>query len=424
MSGAMSVASSVASVLRRTWGSAGDQVLRDTPQRRCFRAFFGSDVGSRSLVDRVKKVLSSSLAHEYSQDALAEAEAYLENALDGQDLVALAVRAAGDRQEVKTHFAPDEEVRRLWVEGTAGLVELMLEACLTFLVELLAQDPESVPAVGVANLKAVGVVQKKQEETNAEVRKIREGIESLLVQHEVGEPIPEVLVPLLSEPRIQRFRELAGSQEAALRLYQWNMEMSAEVYTALHLVEVLLRNSIDRALRPWNASQTGVEGADLWALRPCERLERTIGTDLVDARKRAREAFQRRPKRNRPANPTHDHVVAQCTFITWDKLLPRRHKRRAAGRHLWRQSLNCAFPNLDKSNTEAPFLLADAVARLREVRNRVAHLEPLLSSQENRQTYDDVSFVLGAIAPEAKQWFESRQRITKLLRDRRYPKEN
>jgi hypothetical protein len=67
----------------------------------------------------------------------------------------------------------------------------------------------------------------------------------------------KVVATLLSQARLAPYlRATNGNLRAALKLYQWNVEMSAAVYKMLHLVEVFLRNAIDAELRIWNTTQT------------------------------------------------------------------------------------------------------------------------------------------------------------------------
>lgn len=60
----------------------------------------------------------------------------------------------------------------------------------------------------------------------------------------------------LSSARVAPYLAAAGGNvRSALRLYRWNIELSAAAYQALHLFEVMLRNALDRQLRAWNATQ-------------------------------------------------------------------------------------------------------------------------------------------------------------------------
>ncbi|PHP52741.1 hypothetical protein [Actinomyces ruminis] len=424
MPGAESIVSALARALRRTWGTPSEQYLHESWQRRLLHATLGRETGQEALLAAARRSLAPIAVHEYSPDALTEATQRLERALQGHDLTELAIQAATNKAAVRAALVEACDHGDTSADGAVDLTQRMTDAALSTLVELLREDPGSLPAVAVAGLGLMGDVHSGQ----AEIAQRLQHLEGTLVERladlhrgqQHRDPYPTVLLPLLSESRMRRYRELTDSDEAALRLYQWNIDMSAELYASLHLVEVLMRNSIDMALRPWNASQKGSNGSELWTLAPCLQLHKRLGADLADAEQRVQAAFRRRPRTQRPEHPSHDDMIGQLPFGVWAKLMPRRHRRRGASRWLWRQALHQAFANLDPASEEAPFLLADAVRRLHAVRNRVAHLEPVLSSEEIRGTYRDVRLVLGAMAPEAEEWFISQQRLTQLLRDRRY----
>ena len=424
MPGAESIVPALAGALRRTWGTPSEQYLHESRRRRLLHATLGHKTGQEALLAAARNSLASTVVHEYSPDALTEATQRVERALQGRDLTELAIQAATNKATVLDALVEACDDRDTPAEGAVDLTVHMLDAALNTLVALLCEDPGSLPEVAVAGLGLMGDVHSGQ----VEIAQKLQHIEGMLAGGSAGlyhgqqdrDPYPTVLLPLLSEPRMRRYRELTGSDEAALRLYQWNIEMSAELYASLHLVEVLMRNSIDMALRSWNATQEGSNGSELWTLAPCLQLHKQLGADLADAEQRVQAAFRRRPRSQRLEYPTHDDMIGQLPFGVWAKLMPRRHRRRGASRWLWRQALYQAFTNLDPASEEAPFLLADAVSRLHAVRNRVAHLEPVLSSEEIRGTYRDIRLVLGAMAPEAEEWFISQQRLTQLLRDRRY----
>jgi hypothetical protein len=105
----------------------------------------------------------------------------------------------------------------------------------------------------------------------------------------------------------------------------------------------------------------------------------------------------------------HPDIVAQLSFGTWRYLLPDRDLGR---QRLWTDALHAAFPHLNGTS-------ADRVARvdgIYRLRNRVAHLEPLLRSGVVRHDFNAMRWVLAAMNPDMDDWFTSRQRITALLR--------
>ena len=139
----------------------------------------------------------------------------------------------------------------------------------------------------------------------------------------------KVVATLLSPARLAPYLRAAnGNLRTALKLYQWNGEMSAAVYKMLHLVEVFLRNAIDAELRIWNTTQTNPltgrpHGPD-WLLDPSRLVERIVRRQEIDkAIRRATLAVKDASTGPRPV--THDDVLAQLmtgsetAWPTWSR---------------------------------------------------------------------------------------------------------
>lgn len=222
----------------------------------------------------------------------------------------------------------------------------------------------------------------------------------------------QALIAAVSKPRLSPFIAVAdGNIREALRLYQWNIELSGAVYESLHIFEVFLRNAVDNQLQVWNAQQvdriSGQPHSCDWLLDPSRLLRRLIGSNIDRAIEQTHTALRGKTAREL----THADVVAQLSFGTWRYLLPDRDPGR---RRLWADALQAAFPYLDAPTTE----LVARVDRIYRLRNRVAHLEPLLRSTTVRQDFNAMRWVLAAMNPELESWFTSRQRITTVLRRR------
>ncbi|MCL2804265.1 MAG: hypothetical protein FWD29_10020 [Micrococcales bacterium] len=220
------------------------------------------------------------------------------------------------------------------------------------------------------------------------------------------------VVGAISAPRLEPYLAVAGgNNREALRLYQWNIDLSGAVYETLHVFEVFLRNGIDCCLSEWNASQTdqtaGRRHEPEWLLDPARLLRRLVGENIARATEQARIAH----RGNAGRTVTHPDVVAQLSFGTWRYLLPDRDPGR---RRLWADALHAAFPNLDGP----PAGLVARVDGAYRLRNRVAHLEPLLSAGLIRKELNGMRWVLAAINPDLEAWFVSRQRVTRILRTR------
>ncbi|MHA3723018.1 hypothetical protein ACXR2T_03985 [Leucobacter sp. HY1910] len=71
--------------------------------------------------------------------------------------------------------------------------------------------------------------------------------------------------------------------------------------------------------------------------------------------------------------PTHDDIIAHLSFGTWYSLLPcgRNFEEKQV---LWEESINYAFPARHRVPANA---IKQAVRAVYDVRNRVAHFEPI-----------------------------------------------
>lgn len=228
------------------------------------------------------------------------------------------------------------------------------------------------------------------------------------------DPRTHAIVVSLSPPRLGSYLAATGNNvKGALRLYRWNIDMSGAVYEALHVVEVVLRNALDAQISQWNATQinvaTGTVHSTDWLMDPSHLLRRLAGRDIDNAADHARKALKTGNRRGR--SPRHPDVLAQLSFGTWRFLLPDNDPGRLL---LWTDALHRAFPHL----TITPSQLVAQVAGLHRLRNRVAHLEPLLQPDLLEEEFKAMLGVLSAIDPVMATWFTSLQRVTITLRAR------
>jgi hypothetical protein len=218
-----------------------------------------------------------------------------------------------------------------------------------------------------------------------------------------------VVAAKISTPRLAPYLTATGGNlRRALSLYQWNVELSGSVYECLHRFEVILRNALDEQLCRWNATQrdrqTGRTHSSDWLMDPARLLRRLAGDDIRKATRRAQTAL-----RGAGTTPGHPDILAQLSFGTWRFLLPDNDPGRQL---LWNKALAATFPKL----TGAPSDLVDDVDHIYKLRNRVAHLEPLLNSGMVADRLARMRTVLLAIDPALETWFVSRQRVTTSLK--------
>jgi hypothetical protein len=204
-----------------------------------------------------------------------------------------------------------------------------------------------------------------------------------------------------------------GNHKHAIQLYHWNVTLAGAMYETLNVFEVVLRNAIDRELCIWNATQTDAasgrqHGSD-WLMDPSKLVSRLVQIDvLVKAKSRAnRDVGAKR-------RISHADVLAQMPLSTWRFLLPDKDPGRQL---LWAAAIKNAFPHLARPES----ILVQAVSGIYDIRNRVAHLEPLLDSRRTRDQLQNMRDVLKEIDPLVEQWFVSNQRVTHLLKLRPQP---
>jgi len=207
---------------------------------------------------------------------------------------------------------------------------------------------------------------------------------------------------LLGTPRFARYvRDCGGDRDLAHDLYLWNIQASGAVYEAVHVVEVLVRNALDRQLRTWNA---GLGFGPEWLLAPNAYLSRLL-KDGPHAQAVAR-ASKVAEEKGRPMS--HDDVLAQMSLGSWRYLLPSRAS--AAKRRLWSEATSGAFP-------EWPGPWPNLVTRvelIHDIRNRVAHLEPL-HSVDLRAVRRSMRDVCHAISWDAGRFFVETERLLPII---------
>jgi hypothetical protein len=206
----------------------------------------------------------------------------------------------------------------------------------------------------------------------------------------------------LGRARMRRYLDdCSGDPARARQLFEWNVRMAGATHEALHVFEIIIRNAMDRELRAWNAREGHGEE---WLLTPDPRLLKLLNRDsLVTGRKRARQIAKIHGRTH-----THDDVLAQMTLGTWRYLLP--SNSTVGKQRLWDEALGHAFP--EWGGGWQP--LVSRVEIVHELRNRVAHLEPLHRGRL-RQTRQAMRHVTSATGREGGRLFVQCDRMLPLL---------
>lgn len=242
-----------------------------------------------------------------------------------------------------------------------------------------------------------------------------------------------VLQSHISAARFQPYLDCTTSPTAALALYRWNVVMSGAIHESLALVEVFLRNAIDRELQLWNSVRSAPAGAVPhtyeWVKNPAAPLHgilnpRGRGGVRKSTYESAKFVARQDADLRDPAHPrhrmavVHDDIVAHITFGTWNNLLPHGDKKHASGigpgpqRGMWENSLRHAFPDQPD-----PLVIKYWVNRLHRIRNRIAHLEPLIAT-DVMSYHRTASRLLRAIDPDVGSWYAGVSRVPETFRKR------
>ena len=191
------------------------------------------------------------------------------------------------------------------------------------------------------------------------------------------------LVDILSQDRFATYLGWAqGDVALAERLYSYNVQLSADFYASLHMLEVALRNKADEAL-------TAAHGAG-W-MQDHAVLTENYQQNCVAG---ALATLQRDGKAG-----THSQMVAELNFGFWSSLFGR------SSNHLW-GPLRGQFqtPGLKRA------VVAQKLRDLRRLRNRTAHYEPILA-QPIATLHQDILALTSWMSVDAAAWITTHSNV-------------
>lgn len=169
----------------------------------------------------------------------------------------------------------------------------------------------------------------------------------------------DTLRELLTAERLGSYlRSSSGDTAAAFALYEWNMTASAAIMHTTGMVEVVVRNAMDRALQELGHRRAWPSWFD------SAPLDQRGRSDIRKARERATR-FGSRPE-------VHGKVVAELTLGFWRYLAATRYLTT-----LWTPNLYSAFPAGPADKLQRQRQVDRHLRNLLLVRNRAAHHEPI-----------------------------------------------
>lgn len=205
---------------------------------------------------------------------------------------------------------------------------------------------------------------------------------------------------VLSAPRFATYLQASGNDRTqALRLYQWNLQVSAAFLVPLHVLEIALRNGIVEAIEAVHG------GAWPWTQGFIRSLPNPPPPAYSPERDLRSCAAQQ---------PTSGKVVAELRFVFWEKMLTNRHQGR-----LWDHHFYQVFPDAPRgvASSQRRNELRMDVAEVRRLRNRIAHHEPIFQ----RVLQQDLDRILRCIRwrnATAANWVQQVEAVHELLANR------
>ena len=195
------------------------------------------------------------------------------------------------------------------------------------------------------------------------------------------------LVGAMSPTRFGTYLNAAGGQQAALQLYTWNTAVASAFYGPLQTLEVTLRNAVHGTLSASHGNRWFDDGH---VLRPAElRLVGDATQHLHDLGKQ----------------PTPGRVVAELSYGFWVALFAN-----AYDTTLWRTDLHKLFTPRVKDRHG----LYDALDRLRTLRNRIAHHEPIFQRRLG-DDYRRIRNIVGFLSLPTLRWLDHHSTVEDAL---------
>lgn len=174
---------------------------------------------------------------------------------------------------------------------------------------------------------------------------------------------------LLSADRLSGYITKYATQKCndPINLYVWNMNLSESLYPLLQTIEIGLRNSINETI-------TDKFGDPFWL----------IGTDILEPREVRKVHDCRELLLLRSGKATIGKIIAELSFGFWTSLLDVRYEKK-----LWHKIIKQTFPYLPR-NVCTRMHISKRFSKIRILRNRIFHFEPVWHWSDLMQQHDDI----------------------------------
>lgn len=207
-------------------------------------------------------------------------------------------------------------------------------------------------------------------------------------------------------PRLRHYlTDSHGDADRAIRLYEWNTEISAAFWESLGHLEVALRNTIDRQMI---ARHTARNRTGHWIYDDAHELGRDRGRPprrhaypYVDIN----TAINRVRNNGMPTDP--GQIISEISFGFWHQMVSKNQM------FLW-PDLAAGFSNMPGRRQDA---VSDIVESLRALRNRIGHHHRIWSIDVAAK-YAELCKLAGFIDPALEAWIDENSRVMAVIAKR------
>jgi hypothetical protein len=193
----------------------------------------------------------------------------------------------------------------------------------------------------------------------------------------------------------------------------FNIELSEALYPSLQAFEVALRNSVHRALSQHFATEFWFDTPGLYPLPPSPE-------SIPRQREPLHAARAHLAQHNKPHNA--DRIVVEMHLGYWNSLF-----NRPFAEKLWLLNhgalLTQVFPHASRSR-QVPRHLEKRITRIRLLRNRVMHFEPVWTRRHLQQNHAEILETLSWISPAMHDTIAMCDRFQQVLASGRASVEN
>lgn len=210
----------------------------------------------------------------------------------------------------------------------------------------------------------------------------------------------ESLVGCLTQERLGSYLKASeGDLHGAFALYEWNMTASSSVMSLTSMIEVVVRNALDRCLVQWASERHPSE--DWFDVAPLD------DHGLADIR-RARQRATRRGK----TQEVHGKVIAELSLGFWRFLVESRYFT-----SLWVPSTHAAFRHGPADIRVRQKAVKQRLQMLSFVRNRAAHHEPIHRRDLGRDL-SAATELANWVDPNAGAWTRAKSTLAEVLNNK------